>query len=108
MKLSEYLTTPDQEGREKHVPELMLKDGILEVWVGKEVAHPNTIEHHISWIEVFAIPEAGPAKFLARFELGPTLAQPHVTVPVVTEGIKGYIAVENCNIHGLWENRIKV
>jgi len=46
--------------QEKHVPvieapETIKKDGAVKVvvTVGKEIAHPNTTEHHIAWISVF-------------------------------------------------------
>jgi len=31
----------------------------VKVTIGKEVAHPNTTEHHIQWITVYFQPEKG-------------------------------------------------
>ncbi len=107
MGLADYLKTGSQEGKEKHVPELALQDGVLEVWVGKETPHPNTIEHHIEYVEVFAVTDKG-IKFVARVDFGPTLAEPKVTLPVNTDGVKAFIAVESCNLHGLWENTLEL
>ncbi|MFW6126221.1 MAG: desulfoferrodoxin family protein, partial [Chloroflexota bacterium] len=49
---------------EKHVPVIECADEVKEdevfevkVGLGKEVAHPNTTEHHIRWIQLFFHPE---------------------------------------------------
>jgi len=85
------------------------------VSVGKEIPHPNTTEHHISWIEVYFLPDG--AKF--PINLGRTHFSAHgasaqgpntstvYTEPVVTLALKtgrsGTIhATSYCNIHGLW------
>ena len=46
--------------KEKHVPVIECPDQVkvgeifpVKVTVGKEVAHPNTTEHHIRWITVY-------------------------------------------------------
>ena len=53
--------------------DLVKADELFEVTViiGKEVAHPNTTEHHISWITLFFLPdgEKFPAQ-VARYEFG--------------------------------------
>ena len=48
--------------QEKHVPVIdapasAKKDEPVEITVavGKEIAHPNTTEHHIAWIEEFEV-----------------------------------------------------
>ena len=56
MKLTETVQTADWKA-EKHVPFLEAKrEGNLlhiKAFVGEEIAHPNTLEHHIAWIKVF-------------------------------------------------------
>ena len=54
--------------KEKHVPVIDCGDRVKEgenlqvtITVGKEVAHPNTTEHHIRWIQLYFKPE-GPIK----------------------------------------------
>lgn len=49
---------------EKHVPVIECPDQVkagellpVKVTLGKEVAHPNTTEHHIRWISVYFHPE---------------------------------------------------
>jgi superoxide reductase len=109
---------------EKHTPVITAPDIIkkgeaceISVSVGKEVPHPNTTEHHISWIEVYFLPEG--EKFpvqLGRFEFtahgastkGPDTStvytKPEVTLNFKTEKSGTLYAVSYCNIHGLWQN----
>ena len=49
---------------EKHMPVIeapgkVKKGGLVQVTVtvGKEIAHPNTTEHHIRWIGLFFLPD---------------------------------------------------
>jgi len=115
---------------EKHVPVIEGPDKInkgeafkLEVSVGKQIAHPNTTEHHIRFIEVYFL--AAGDKFpyqLARFEFnahgesaqGPNtstiFSEPKAAVFFKTEKSGVIMATAYCNIHGLWrsEKEIKV
>jgi len=62
--------------KEKHVPVIDAPDAVkkdeiaaINICVGKEIEHPNTTAHHISWIEVYFHPQG--EKFpvqLARIE----------------------------------------
>lgn len=110
--------------KEKHVPVIEIPDGLkkgqaftVTVSVGKEIAHPNTTEHHIRWIEVYF--QADGEKFpcqVGRFEFtahgessqGPNIstifAQPQVVCQMKTEKSGTIFAGSYCNIHGLWEN----
>ncbi|HNW39172.1 MAG TPA: class II SORL domain-containing protein [Candidatus Omnitrophota bacterium] len=115
---------------EKHVPVIEGPDKIskgqfleIEVSVGKQIAHPNTTEHHIKFIEVYFL--AAGEKFpcqLACFEFnthgesvqGPNTStiftEPKVSAVFKTEKSGLIMAVAYCNIHGLWrsEKEIKV
>jgi superoxide reductase len=115
---------------EKHVPVIEGPDKVskaqainIGVSVGKQIAHPNTTEHHIRFIEVYFL--AAGEKFpnqLVRFELnahgesvqGPNtstvFSEPKVSVAFKTEKSGVIMAVAYCNIHGLWrsEKEIKV
>jgi superoxide reductase len=49
---------------EKHVPVIECPDEVnfdeifeVEVSLGRGIAHPNTTEHHIRWIQLFFKPE---------------------------------------------------
>jgi superoxide reductase len=110
--------------KEKHVPvidapETAKKGENFEVTVtvGKEIAHPNTTEHHITWIDVYFYPEG--VKFpyhLGRFEFlshgasteGPNTSSvythPQATFMFKTEKPGTIFAFSHCNVHGLWQN----
>ena len=83
--------------------------------LGKEVAHPNTTEHHIRWISVYFHPEG--AKFpyeIGHFEFsahgesvdgpntGPVYTHHEVTTAFKTTKPGTIFATSLCNIHGLW------
>ena len=105
MRLGELVKTAAAEGKEKHVPVIKLVDGgrAVKITVGKEVPHPNTVEHHIKWIMLFGV-RGGVAVHIATFDLGPTYGAPEVTAHANLEGFSELIAVEYCNIHSLWES----
>jgi len=111
MRLGELIKTGVQEGKEKHVPVIELSDcpecgvKVVKVIVGKEVPHPNTVEHHIKWIALFGVKD-GIAVHIATFDLGPTYGVPTVVASVDLEGLSELIAVEYCNLHGLWESSL--
>jgi superoxide reductase len=109
---------------EKHVPAIeapaSVKSGEffnVEVNVGKEIAHPNTTEHHIRWITLYFHPEG--AKFpyqVGRYEFdahgesaeganqGPVYTNSCVVTSMKTDKPGVLLAASYCNIHGLWES----
>ena len=111
--------------QEKHVPVIELPAQVnkgevfpVKVTIGKEVAHPNTTAHHISWIDVYFQPEGakhpvhvGKAEFSAHGASaeGPdtsTVYTHHEAVlSLKTEKPGTVYAASFCNIHGLWESR---
>jgi len=110
--------------KEKHVPVIELPDKIevgmpftVTVSVGKEVSHPNTTEHHIKWIDVYFKPEngqflhqVGHFDFSAHAESakgpneGPVLTEPITSFSMTVKEPGELIALELCNIHGVWES----
>jgi superoxide reductase len=81
----------------------------VTVTVGKEVPHPNTIEHHIKWVEVYARKgKTQVAAEVARFDFGPTYADPKVTFKMMLERSATVYALEYCNMHGVWENSVDI
>ncbi|UCG29145.1 MAG: class II SORL domain-containing protein [candidate division WOR-3 bacterium] len=110
--------------KEKHVPviEAPVKVGkgmdiVVKVTVGKEIAHPNTTEHHISSIDVYFHPDGSKFPYsLGRFEFcshgastdGPNTStvytHPTATITFKTDKSGSLFAISNCNIHGLWIN----
>ncbi|HNR67884.1 MAG TPA: desulfoferrodoxin [bacterium] len=77
--------------KEKHVPMVEHKDGILRVTVGS-VAHPMEEKHYIQWVEVVT------ADRICRKWLKP--GDPPVAEFAAKE--KPIKVREYCNLHGLW------
>ena len=115
-RFGEVVVPPEKEGKEKHVPHIEAPDKVkagesfrVTVLVGKEVPHPNTIEHHIKWIQVYAKQEgARPVVHVGTFDLGPTYAAPKVTFPVMLKKSATLYALGYCNVHGVWDNSVSV
>ena len=109
---------------EKHVPVIDCPDSVkageflkATVSVGKEIAHPNTTEHHIRWISVYFHPEGekftydvGHFEFNAHGESaaganqGPVYTNHEVTVSFKVNKPGTIYAASFCNIHGLWQS----
>ena len=75
-----------------------------KVMVGKEVPHPNTVEHHIVWIELYGIKKDGQVIDLGRTSLGPAYANPNTRFHVEVKEFKAFCALAYCNLHGLWQS----
>ncbi len=120
MELKELFQSGDWK-KEKHSPviEVQKEDARVKVnvSVGKEIPHPNTTEHHISWIEVYFLPQGekfpyqiGKYEFLAHgaSTQGPNTSgvytEPAVEIEFKTEKSGTILASSYCNIHGLWQN----
>lgn len=126
-KIAEFIKTADFKS-EKHAPVIEIpseiKAGVpfpVTVSVGKEIPHPNTTEHFISWISLFFKPTDG--KFLhhlGKIEFsshgestegpnqGPAYSNPYGVFHIKLEKPGTLIAESYCNIHGLWENSAEI
>ena len=122
-KIGELVQEADWK-QEKHVPVIecagaVKADEIFEVnvTVGKEIAHPNITEHHISWISLFFHPEGEKFPYqIGRYEFnahGASVQGPNTssirthhaaTTWMKTNKPGTLIAVSLCNIHGLWQS----
>jgi len=109
---------------EKHVPVIDAPDKIkkgetvkVSASVGKNIAHPNTTEHHIRWIELYFLADGEKFPYqLARFEFnthgesaqGPNTStvyvNPEAAVSLKTDKSGAILASSYCNIHGLWKS----
>lgn len=111
MKLGELIKGGAQEGKEKHVPVIERVSceecgkNAVKITVGKETPHPNTIEHHIKWVALFGV-KNGIAVHIATFDLGPAYGVPTVVAHVNLDDFSELVAVEYCNLHGLWESSL--
>jgi superoxide reductase len=121
--LKDLLQSADWKA-EKHVPVIEAPDKVkkgeffqVTATVGKEIAHPNKTEHHISWIEVYFHPQGekfpyqiGRAEFCAHGASvqGPDTSSVYTHHEVVlsfkTDKSGVIYASSYCNIHGLWQN----
>ena len=122
-KVGDMFQTADWKA-EKHVPVIECADEVqanepfeVKLSLGKEIAHPNTTEHHIRWIQLFFQPDGGKFAYqVGNFEFaahgesaeGPNTGPVH-THHAVTASLKlqksgVLLATSFCNIHGLWEN----
>lgn len=118
MLLTETVQSGDWKN-EKHVPELEVENlgenkYQVTATVGKEIAHPNTLEHHIDWIKVFFLVEGeklpvevAEYKFQAHGE-SDLFTEPTATATFTTEKKGTLYALSYCNIHGLWENSLEL
>lgn len=123
MKLGDAIQSGDFKG-EKHVPVIEAPEQVkageaffVKVSVGKEIPHPNKMEHHIAWIQLFFKPED--SKFvieLAKFDYaahaaamdvtktGPAWSEPVSCLQTKLAKSGTLIALSYCNLHGLWES----
>jgi superoxide reductase len=122
MKISEVIQSADWKS-EKHAPVIEAPEKVkvgegfaVKLSVGKEIAHPNTTEHHIRWIRLYFKPDNSKFVFdVAAFEFnvhgesvdgankGPVYTEPAGTAVIKLNGSGTLIATSYCNIHGLWE-----
>ena len=121
-ELSERIQRADWK-KEKHVPVIEAPDQVpadefleVKVTLGKEIAHPNTTEHHISWITLYFQPEGvkfthqvGHFEFSAHGEAstgpntGPVYTHHEASTSLKINEPGTLYALALCNIHGLWE-----
>ena len=127
MGIGEKVQSADWK-KEKHVPAIDCPDAVkagepfeVKVGLGTEIAHPNTTEHHISWVSLYFHPEGdkfthdvGRFNFNAHGESaagpnqGPVYTHHTVTTTIKIDKPGTLYAVAMCNIHGLWENSKKI
>ena len=108
---------------EKHAPVIEAPDSVkagefftVTAGLGKAIAHPNTVQHHISWISLYFLPEGAKmaiqlahAEFSAHADsatdvLGPALTNPNMTASLKLAKSGVLQAVSYCNIHGVWQS----
>ncbi len=115
IKIGDLVQTADWK-LEKHVPVIDSVDSVkadeffeVSVAIGKEIAHPNTVEHHISWVSLYFQPDGnkvpyqvGHYEFSAHGELVSVTHAFSTRIKISKSGI--LFAVSLCNIHGLWQS----
>ncbi len=119
-KIGDFIQGADWK-REKHAPVIEVPETIkagepftVSVSVGKEIPHPNTLDHHIAWIDLFFQPKGNKfvyhvarIEFKAHGELETyTIPAASVTMRVAQSGTLRALSL--CNIHGLWESSVEI
>ena len=111
--LESFVKTADWKN-EKHVPVIDAPASVkagetfdVDVTVGKEIPHPNTVEHHIAWIALHYVPEGAQTSIeIARLDLSA-----HGTNAFTAASAKFRVALQKggalyatayCNLHRLW------
>ena len=123
--MSEFSNTIQQADWkvEKHAPVIEAPDSVkagefftVTAGLGKSIAHPNTVQHHISWISLYFLPEGAKlaiqlahAEFSAHADSttdvpGPALTNPNMTASLRLAKSGVLQAVSYCNIHGVWQS----
>ena len=116
MNFTALIKTEKDEGKEKHVPHIEIDKGhksgrdIVRVVVGHEKPHPNTIEHHIAWIELYGVRKDDDQVIsLGSAVCAPVFSNPNVRFQInQIEVFKAFHALAYCNIHGLWANSLEL
>ena len=123
MRFADAMKTDDWK-KEKHVPVIDCQDKAkpgetlaVEISIGKEIAHPNTTEHHIRWIKLYFMPAGGKFVYeLANFSFdahgesvdgankGPSYTEPFGKALIKLQTSGTLLATAYCNIHGIWES----
>ena len=123
VKLGERIQEGDWK-TEKHVPVIECPDQVkadevfeVKVSLGKEIAHPNTSEHHIRYISLYFHPEGDKFthtvahhEFSAHGESadgpnkGPVYTHHEATSSLKISKPGTLHALAYCNIHGLWQS----
>ena len=99
------LMPAEKEGKEKHVPELVVTTSCglipdlcrdIHVKVGS-TPHPMMEDHWIQWIDTYV-----DRKFAGRFMLYPESLQPAVGLHLKSDAKGTLTVIEHCNKHGSW------
>lgn len=85
-----------EASREKHIPEVEVKEGRVDVCVGS-VNHPMTEEHSILWVYL-ETDKGGQKKELKVSD------EPKVSFALLDE--KPVAVYAYCNLHGLWKKEL--
>ncbi len=127
INIGDHIQSADWKS-EKHVPVIEIEGPVeqnqpvtIHLKVGAEIAHPNTTEHHIRWIQLYFKPEGekfiihlGNYNFDAHGESiqganeGSAFCEPSVSTKITLLKPGTIIATSYCNIHGLWQNSAEI
>ena len=95
-KMNELVPNTVEASGEKHIPEVKVGDGFVEVNVGS-VDHPMVEVHWIEWVQLVT------DKGMHRRFLKPGEAP---NVKFLLAGEKPLAVYAYCNLHGLWKTEL--
>jgi superoxide reductase len=95
----------------KHLPVITIPKKIrkgerfeVAIEIGKLIKHPNEPGHFIQFIELYA-----DDTYLARMEFTAQTTEPVMkTYVVLKNNYEKLCAYSRCNLHGTWENEVKI
>ena len=106
--ISNKIHKPEEEEKEKHVPHIEVNGNTVTVKCGRDVQHPSTDQHYIGWIKLFGVDKQDNFRELGSANLTPVLSHPGASFMVNVGNYKKFLALIYCNLHGLWENKLKL
>lgn len=89
------------ELEQKHVPQITVDESFVRVQIGQK-HHPMEQEHYIEWVELYAENELA-----GRRDFSPG-QEPQARFNKPAGRAVSFRAVISCNVHGLWQNEIKL
>ncbi len=87
-------------------PESVRKGECFEVTIeaGKLLRHPNELEHHIEFVELYA-----DSTYLARMDFAAGTSYPMTKLWVsLNRAHRKLRALSHCNLHGTWEADVEI
>jgi len=103
------------EGKEKHIPSIELIRGqgkmgkdLVEITVGREASHPNTVDHYIVWIQAFGVKKDGHILDLGREVFKPEKGRPVYAFEIESSEFKHLFSFSYCTQHGVWEQHLEM
>jgi len=94
--MNELEEKSEDQGLEKHVPQIKIEGNIVTVTVG-DVLHPMEDSHYIQFIELLTDDDRQ-IKYLKPTEKPEAVFQ-------LSKEYKNITAKEYCNLHGLWKSK---
>lgn len=107
--IKDLIHSPNEEEKQKHTPNIVnVHDNRISVTCGKDIMHPSTEAHNIAWIKLFGIDKEDKFRELGSFSPAPGIALPLAVFDVKLPEYKELQALIYCNLHGLWQNTLKL
>ncbi|APH38104.1 desulfoferrodoxin family protein [Methanohalophilus halophilus] len=105
----------DYQSKERHIPSIeVLKNhgnsgkDYIHVVVGENLKHPNSLQHQIQWIELYARTKMLNTIKIGRVNFAPGTSPDALFRLVYFGKYREFCALAYCNVHGLWQNCIEI